>query len=942
MIRAMELPGRGPQCRRVCIWHALTLATAMWVFGCLPSLVQADDDPASEEFFEKRVRPVLVEHCSKCHGADRQESDLRVDSLEMLKSGGASGNAAVTPGDSGESWLVKAIRYEEGLEMPPDRKLPDSVIADLAAWIDAGANWPATQTDDMVMTIDQRREAHRSQHWSLQPIAEPEVNAAAESLWTRGALDRVVRSGIVQRGFEPSSEIDRAGLLRRLKFDLVGLPVSAEEIREFEADTRPDAYERRVERYLASPAYGERWGRHWLDVARYADTRGYAFNRDRRYPFAYTYRDYVIRALNEDLAYDQFIREQLAADSLELGDDKWRLAALGFLTVGRRFNNIHEDIDDRIDVVFRGLMGLTLACARCHDHKYDAVPTEDYYALYGVFASCDEPGELPLIASDEAIARNQPFFDEKKRLEDEVQVYIDQRYQEMLVHAKTLARDYLFAAHGNLPDNKDQPHPDLSFDVNQVKVQLRDRWKGWLESVSQEESARAILWKRAKEMPADADEAAWQTLVDEVLVQADASDLALAEALREAPVRSAWDVLDRFAAVFQRASSDERLAEAGDASQPLRQSLESWRQTIFGEQSLTNFNAADRGSYLNRADNEHVQRLTSNITAHLVTAPAELGRAMVLVDRREPVTPRVFQRGNPARPGDEVPRRFVSLISGPEPTPFSRGSGRLELADSIVAADNPLTARVWVNRVWMQLFGVPIVDSPSDFGIRCEQPVRQDVLDFMAARFMQRGWSIKQLQRDIVTSATYRQISQPSGELALADPDNRWLARQNPRRAQFEVLRDSMLVVSDQLIEQVGGKSIDMLGNDVVPRRSVYANIDRQDLPNLLRAFDFASPDQHVARRPTTIVPQQALFLMNSQFSRLCAREIAKQSREAVGSGPEVARSRVVWMVERVLSRTPSPEEADLLVQYVEQEGETGWRKLAQILLESNEFCFVD
>ncbi|MEZ6109029.1 MAG: DUF1549 and DUF1553 domain-containing protein [Pirellulaceae bacterium] len=734
-------------------------------------------------------------------------------------------------------------------------------------------------------------------------------------------------------------------MLRRLKPDCLGCP-QADDRRHYRPGTMraPTRPERQVEKYLASPAYGERWGRHWLDVARYADTRGYAFNRDRRYPFAYTYRDYVLRALNDDLPFDQFVREQLAADSLELGDEKWRLAALGFLTVGRRFNNAHEDIDDRIDVVFRGLMGLTLGCARCHDHKYDAVPTEDYYSLYGVFASCDEPGELPLIASDEAIARNQPFFDEKKRLEDEVQSYVDERFVEIQQHAKTLVRDYLIAAHGNLPDAKDQPHPDLSFEVTAVKVQLRDKWKGWLDGLANEDSPRGRLWLRAQGMPADADEATWQALSDETLVAARESDPVLAAVLEEGPVRSAWDVLDRFGAVFGRALNDEQLAAAGPAESPMRQSLERWRATVLGENGVAQFDAGNRGSYLNRADNEHIQRLTSKITAHLATAPAELGRAMVLVDKPQPVQPRVFQRGNPARPGDPVPRRFVSLIAGPEAPAFERGSGRLDLADSIVSNDNPLTARVFTNRVWAHLFGAPIVDSPSDFGIRCEQPERQDVLDFwplVSCSAIGRSSNYNVIFSPV--SATYRQTSSASPSLVQADPDNRWLARQNPRRAEFEALRDSLLAVSDQLVPQVGGKSLDMLGDAVVPRRSVYASIDRQDLPNLLRAFDFAIPDQHVAQRPTTVVPQQALFLMNSPFAHACAERLESLSRQAVANeSTDGDVRRVRWLVVQVLAREPSESEVEMLVDYVRSEGESGWRKLAQILMESNEFMFVD
>ena len=411
-------------------------AIATLLIGLTPVSVLVDmaraaapDKAQDAEFFEKHVRPVLVSKCQSCHGPKRQQGGLRLDSRAALLNGSDNG-AVVVPGEPEKSLLIKAIRHDGDVRMPPKSKLPDEAIAHLTAWVKMGAPWPqeSVQADRQLGSVAEVRRTH----WAFQAVKKPALPAVKKPGWVKTPIDAFVLAGLEAKGLTPSPAADRRTLIRRLTIDLHGLPPTPEEVADFEADRTPDAYARLVDRLLASPRYGERWGRHWLDVARYADTKGYVFTEERRYPFAYTYRDYVIRAFNEDLPYDQFVLQQLAADQLPLGDDKRPLAALGFLTLGRRFlNNVHDIIDDRIDVTMRGLQGLTVACARCHDHKFDPIPQKDYYSLYGVFASSVEPKDLPLIGHPEQTAALAAFEKELVKRKAAVEKYRNEHKDEL-------------------------------------------------------------------------------------------------------------------------------------------------------------------------------------------------------------------------------------------------------------------------------------------------------------------------------------------------------------------------------------------------------------------------------------------------------------------------------------------------------------------------------
>jgi hypothetical protein len=594
-------------------------------------------------------------------------------------------------------------------------------------------------------------------------------------------VDAFVLAKLEDKGLSLSPPADRRVLLRRVTLDLTGLPPTPAEVEAFVNDKAPDAYARVVERLLASPAYGERWARHWLDVSRYADTKGYVFTEERRFPNSFTYRDYVIRAFNDDKPYDRFVVEQLAADRLPLGEDKAALAALGFLTLGRRFLNNQQDIiDDRIDVTMRGLQGLTVACARCHDHKFDPIPTRDYYSLYGVFASSHEPAELPLLG-------------------------------------------------------KAKPTPEL--------------------------------------------------------------------AAFEAELKKRSDEVEEFTAKHK----DE--LKSGN---------------VKTRQDLT--------------------KLNNKVAEWKVNGPGAPPRAMVLVDLPSPVQPHVLKRGNPGSPGEQVPRQFLEVVAGPERKPFKEGSGRLELARAIASRDNPLTARVMVNRVWLHHFGKGLVRTPGDFGTRGEPPTHPELLDWLAATFAEHGWSVKHLHRLIVLSNTYRQASDDRPRGQSADPENRLLWKMNRLRLDFEEMRDSLLAVAGLLDRTAGGRPVDIVEKPFSKRRTVYGFIDRQNLPGLFRTFDFASPDASTPQRYNTTVPPQALFLMNSPF-------VAEQARH-FASRPDVAwqstdAKRIGRMYRLAYGRAPERDEVEMGLKFLHAPRDakaklTAREQYAQVLLLANEFAFTD
>ena len=770
----------------ICRW----LAFGFISFASCEALFAADPKPPtleSIEFFEKSIRPILVENCVGCHGPKKQQAGLRLDTAAGLAKG-ADGATVVVPGKPELSKLIASVQRKGDYAMPPDSELKKEQVAALVEWVKQGAVFPASAATTV---------ADPKKHWAFQPVADSKVPILAG---IANPIDAFVGAKLAEKSLKPAAAADKRTLARRLYYDLTGLPPSAADLDRF--DNGSQTTEQLIDALLKSPQYGERWGRYWLDVARYADTKGYVFQEDRNYPYAYTYRDYVIRSLNDDKPFNRFIVEQLAADKLNLGDDKKPLAAMGFLTLGRRFsNNSHDIIDDRIDTITRGFMGLTVSCARCHDHKFDPISAADYYGLYGVLASSNEPKEYPLIGEIERTPEYAKFEAELQKLEAAV-----------------------VAARAKLLDTR-------------------------------------------------------QTLVSSV---------------------------------------------AG-AALPLPKPEK----------------------LLNRADLNALVDLQKKVDQFKSKSEFAPPRAMVLNDNPQPMQPAIFLRGNPNTRGAAVTRQMPEVVGGQVRKPFTGGSGRLELAEGIAANDNPLTARVIVNRVWGWHFGQGLVRTPSDFGTRSDPPTHPELLDWLAKRFIEDGWSLKKLHKRILMTATYQQSSATSAADYQADPENRWLAHQNRKRLDFEAMRDSLLQISGQLDAKLYGRSVDLFAQPFARRRAIYASIDRQNLPGTFRAFDFASPEQHTPQRFQTTVPQQALYLMNNAF-------VAERSR-AVIARDEVAKvtdpaSKATAIYRAILGRNPTSEEVATTMAFALDAAKakptgaqlTAWEQFAQVLLLSNEFLFVD
>ncbi len=880
-------------------------------------------------FFEGKIRPLLSASCYKCHSVEsgKNRGGLVLDTKDGWVKGGDTGTAIV-PGDPDKSLLIKAISYKDpDVQMPPKgEKLTDQQIADLTTWVKMGAPDPRVTSGGPKLTglNDKARS-----HWAYQPIKKSEVPAVQIPAWVRTPVDAFVLAKLAQNGMQPSGPAAKETLLRRAYYDLTGLPPTPQDIRAFQADSSPTAFEKVVDKLLASPAYGERWGRFWLDSARYSDTTGGDNKREEyRFPYAWTYRDYVIKAFNDDKPYDQFLKEQIAADLLpESKKDPSCLAALGFITVGKRFANPNDQIDERIDALSKATMALTVACARCHDHKFDPIPTQDYYSLHGIFASTAEPAEKPIIGP----APKGPEYDDfKKQLafleEKNKEIYFDLVASKSNEFRSKAAGYLLVQALGRKATNKDalKMRYDLQAEFKLDRDLLNGGYRGkgqdtvltpfqmfaQLDAENFAEKAKDIL----KEVTSGTSK---RRPINPVVVKAFSE-------VKPEQLKSIRNVAEVYGKLFASIDKDAKAymeacrkatTEEVKGYDPHMVELFNIPAQIESACVLSTDKLREIAPKLPVANQGAYSKFKlGEINELMLTHPGAPARAMVVGDSYNARDSYVFVRGEAQNRGPLAPRRFLEIIAGKDRPTFKNGSGRLELAEAIANKSNPLTARVLVNRVWMHHFGRGIVPTLDDMGVQSEPPSHPEMLDYLAATFMENGWSIKKLHRTIMLSSTYQQNSDTNLTYASRDPDNKLLWRQNLRRLDFEAVRDTMLTFTGKMDHSVGGKPVNLTDEPYSFRRSVYGYIDRGQMPELMAQFDFPDADMANSKRASTIVPQQALFFMNSPMAVDVARKVTSRP-EFVAAKDDAAKVKVIYEV--LFARAPRPEEVKLAAGFL-------------------------
>ncbi|MFO0941718.1 MAG: PSD1 and planctomycete cytochrome C domain-containing protein [Pirellulales bacterium] len=838
-------------------------------------------DEPGDEFFEKSIRPLLVENCWACHGPEKQWNNLRLDSAESVARGGDAGKVMVA-GKPEESLLYQAVSRAGDLQMPPDDPLKPEQVQLLKRWIEMGAPWPKSSAKPTSQAW--------KEHWAFQPLRVRPSNQKDPSKWCRNSIDGYVMERMEANEMQPAAEADRASLIRRVTYSVTGLPPTKQQIDAFVGDSRQDAYERLVDSLLDSPQYGEHLGRMWLDVARYSDTKGYVYAREERFFVnAALYRDWVIDAFNNDLPYDRFVQLQIAADQIDPNNPR-SLAAMGLLTLGRRFLGVtHDIIDDRIDVIGRGTMGLTISCARCHDHKYDPIPTADYYSLYGVF-QCSTDRQVDLSEYSPNSTPSPDFVEELKKRQKALNDKMAACRLEAGNRVRSRIADYLWA------QTELNKYGEEGFDVviatTDIVPAFVRRWEGYLAGCDTNHPVFGP-WVRLQGQLSSSNQQDQASPLPVVLAESRQQvslHPAIASMLEPTP-QSLKQVAEKYAEVLSKTDQEYKAFSGTDRDQWTSEQSE-WVKlnqplldVLYGPKApceVPDEEVISTETFFDSTTCVELWKVQGEVDRWRLKSDAAPNVAVAVFDRATLIDPRVFRRGNPANKGQRISRHFLSLFSTEPPQPFSSGSGRMELAQKIVDPNNPLTARVWVNRLWQHHFGQALVTTPSDFGLRAQPPSHPELLDWLADQFVSHGWSSKAIQRQMFLSSTFRQSSHPTGALAekfqQVDPDNRMLWRMNVRKLRFEELRDSLLAASDDLNLQPGGKAKEMFSkDDSNKRRTVYGLIDRQFLPSTLRVFDFANPDLHVGRRSETQVPQQSLYFLNSSFLAARAKSLCNK-----------------------------------------------------------------
>ena len=781
--------------------------------GATAPIAEAPLSADELKFFESKIRPLLIANCYGCHSVSsgKSKGGLRLDTRDAMLKGGDSG-PAVVPGDADSSLLIRAVRYlDSDYEMPPAGKLKDEDIALLERWVAMGAPDPRVEGAAAVgyspgtvhrWTSEDIARA-KENHWAYKPLSSPEAPATKNRDWARSPIDSFILAGLEEKNLAPARDADPATLLRRASLDLTGLPPSKADVERFVRNPTPEAFARAIDTMLASPQFGERWGRHWLDVARYAESSGKESNIF--YPHAWRYRDYVIESFNEGKPFDQFLTEQIAGDLLDASSDAERaeqLIATGYLAIGTKSHNARgrpqfqmDLADEQIDAVTQGMLGLTVSCARCHDHKFDPIPQKDYYAVAGIFLSTDTR-----YGTFEAQGNNHP------------------------------------AGLVELPANADVPLGPI------MNLQQRSQIAGAKERAAQEAMRADELREQARTARQRGEE---PPNLQAQLVRARAA---------EGVNRNLESILERY-------------DESGKPT----------------EANLVAMGAAERGRSVNA---------------------------------------RLLDRGELDKPGAVVPRGFVQLISDGDEPKITKGSGRLEFAQWVADEENPLTARVWANRVWLHLVGTPIVPTPDNFGMSGQQPTNPALLDHLASRLIASGWSTKTLIREIMLSRAYAMSSDFNEYAASVDPDNALMWRMPKKRLQAEAIRDSMLQAAglldlrpppgSRIAFAEGGlrgpqqeRLMSFISGNSDSYRSVYLPIVRDRVPESLEVFDFAETAFVTGQRDVTNVPTQALYLLNS--AEMARISDAFAARVVQGAADE--NGRITLAFELAYGRKPSSGE---------------------------------
>jgi hypothetical protein len=951
--------------------------------GCslvIASLGCAQQASEKIEFFESRVRPVLARNCYSCH-TDTKLGGLQVNSRVALLTGGKSG-AAINVGNPDDSLLIRAVmRTDPNLKMPLGApKLKDNEIADLKYWIQTGAVWPDADAKTAEAPIAAPKftiKPEQRNFWSFQAIHKPAVPTVKDASWAQTPIDRFILAKLEESNLKPVKQADRRALIRRASYDLTGLPPTPEQVDAFMADNSPDAFAKIVDRLLATPQYGERWARHWLDVARYADGSGQA---DRRpvflgygqardgYANTWRYRDWVAQAFNQDMRYDQFVKAQIAADLMpEPARDKM-LPGLGFLGIGPWFTG--DDVvfvearanerDDKIDVVSKGFLGMTVACARCHNHKYDPISQKDYYAMAGIFGSTGY-WEYNLAPEQQV----QAYRDHRKKVKEAeaaLQEYADACALRVAETLTVQIPQYMMAVRKMALTNPKPQKADLDkvAEAENLDSETLQRWFKYL-TVAEKLHSYLKSWDAmmAEGGGSDAEvqklAAGFRDIVAKVIPERKAVIAANEEMTRdykpdsnEATVLLPGDLMQF--ELFQY--KQQMVQKVMDTNH-----FYVWLDVVQGENDqsyakqdgIFEYNGKTLLRFLTAAEKSKLDAMQSEVADLTKSMPPEYPYLMALKDEAKPQDVKLNVRGNPHALGEEVPRGFPAILghTNGDPLPFTHGSGRMELADAIV--QSPLAARVMVNRIWQHHFGRGLVDSPSNFGMMGERPSHPELLDYLASSFVENGWSMKALHREIMLSAVYQEAYQPSEADSAVDPDNRLLWRANFRRLEMEPIRDSMLFVAGNLDERVGGPPQNLKSANF-KKRTFYARASRTP-DGLLTLFDYPDPNITSEQRSVTNVPLQGLFFMNSDLvSRQADVLAARLLNEANSDEDRIQRAyRIVFQrratqaeVQRGLQFLGK---ANVLYKEAETASptkSTPWQQYAQALLSSGEFYYIN